>query len=354
MAHNQYPWKRYLLANWRDVRVLLRQFYAPLVLLMVSILLGGLLFDLLYRHSETQDLTYAEAVYAIFSMIFFGESIPFPQQWYLQIFFFIMPIVGLGLIVQGVINFGVMLFNKSSREGEWQVAIASTYGDHVIVAGIGRLGFRIVQQLLDFGEEVVGIEIDPQSEFVQRVMNLRVPVIFGNATHPNVLRQAGVEQANAIVTCTENDLSNLEIALIARELKEDIHVVLRMFDHDMAQKVARGFNISTAFSTSALAAPAFARAATRADISHAFYIGDHLLNVSEMTINPSSALIGQRVCDLEHQLDFSMILHCRDDRLDLHPDPDIMLQAGDRVYVFASLDVLNRLARLNRAQDRKS
>ena len=182
MARQSYPWKRYLLANWRDARVLIRQFYVPLGLFVACILLGGLIFDLLYTHAQVQGLTYAESVYAIFSMIFFGESVPFPREWYLQIFFFVMPIIGLGLIAQGIINFGVMLFNKSAREGEWQVAIASTYRDHIVVAGIGRLGLRIVQQLLDFGEDVVGIEISPESEFVQRVLDLKVPVIFGDAT----------------------------------------------------------------------------------------------------------------------------------------------------------------------------
>ncbi len=348
MRQRPYPWRRYLLAYWRDVRVLFRQFSIPLLLFVGSVLLGGLVFDLLYRHGDVQNLSYLEAVYAIFSMIFFGDSVPFPGQWYLQIFFFVMPIVGLGLIAQGVINFGVMLFNKSSREDEWQVAIASTCRDHVVVAGIGRLGLRIVQQLLDAGEEVVGIEIDAESEFLRRVMGWKVPVIVGNATHPDVLQQAGVERAAAVITCTENDLTNLEIALIARELHPHLHIVLRMFDHDMAQKVARGFNINTAFSTSALAAPAFAAAASRSDITHAFYVGDQLLNVSELVINAGSALVGQEVCDLEHELDFSIILHNRDGKVDLHPDPSIKLQAGDQICVFASLDVLNRLAKLNR------
>ncbi len=345
----QLPWRRYLLAQWRDARVLLREFYVPLLMLFGSVLLGGLVFDLLYSGATVQnrDLTYAEAVYAIFSMIFFGQSVDFPGQWYLQVFYFVMPIVGLALVVQGVIGFGVMLFNKSARGEEWQVAIASTYRDHVVVAGIGRLGYRIVQELVSFGEEVVGIEIDPAGEFQRRVLEQKVPVIAGDAVRPEVLKQAGVERASAIVPCTENDLTNLAIALGARELKPEIHVVLRMFDHDMAQKVARGFNIPTAFSTSALAAPAFARAATRTNISHAFYVGDHLLNVSEMTIQPGSLLVGREVCELEGELDFSIILHSRDGQIDLHPAPDVTLRAGDQVCVFASLEVLNKLGRMN-------
>jgi voltage-gated potassium channel len=350
MSSRATPWKRYLLASWRDFRVLVRQFRVPLLLFIGSVLLGGLLFDLLYTHADIRELSYLQAVHAIFVMIFFGESVPFPRQWYLQVFFFVMPIIGLGLIVQGVINFGVMVFNKSAREGEWQVAIASTYKQHVVVAGLGRLGFRIVEQLLAFGEETVGIDLDAENEFVRRVMGHKVPVIFGDATHAEVLKQAGVERASAIIPCTEDDLTNLQIALVARELQPDIHVVLRMFDHDVAQKVVRGFNIPTAFSTSALAAPAFAGAATRADISHAFYVADQLLNVSEMTINSGSPLVGREISDLEGELDFSIILHGRDGHIDMHPDPQTCLQPGDRIIVFASLEVLRLLARLNRSQ----
>jgi Trk K+ transport system NAD-binding subunit len=65
-------------------------------------------------------------------------------------------------------------------------------------------------------------------------------------------------------------------------------------------------------------------------------------------VRPGSALIGQQVCDLEHELDFSIILHRRDGHVDMHPDPQTTLAAGDHLCVFASLDVLNRLERMNR------
>jgi voltage-gated potassium channel len=346
---NHPSWKRVLLATWRDTRVLLRQFRIPLLLFAACILVGGFIFDRLYTHSLVQDLSYSEAAYAVFSMIFFDPSIPLPHQWYLQAFFFIMPLVGLGLITQGVVRFGVMLFNKRARKEQWQVAIASTYKDHVIVAGLGRLGFRIVQQLLNFGEGVVGIEIDPSTEFVHRVMDRQVPVVSGDATRPSILEQAGIKRACSIITCTENDLTNLEIALVARELKPDIRVVLRMFDDDMAPKVATGFNISVAFSTSALSAPAFAAAAMRGDIQNAFYVGDQVLNVSELTVGPQSALAGQKVGDLEQSLDMSIIAHRRGAEVDLHPKPDITIRPGDQICVFASLDVLARLGQMNLA-----
>jgi Trk K+ transport system NAD-binding subunit len=65
-------------------------------------------------------------------------------------------------------------------------------------------------------------------------------------------------------------------------------------------------------------------------------------------VHDSSALVGQKVCELEREMDFSIILHNRDGQVDLHPDPNIGLQAGDQICVFASMAVLNRLGRLNR------
>ena len=64
--------------------------------------------------------------------------------------------------------------------------------------------------------------------------------------------------------------------------------------------------------------------------------------------NPRSALIGRHLRDLEYELDFSVLLHRRRGLVDFHPDPDIALETGDRLCMFASLDVLNRLSRPNR------
>jgi Trk K+ transport system NAD-binding subunit len=200
---------------------------------------------------------------------------------------------------------------------------------------------------LKFNEDVVGIEIDPSTEFVRRVLDLNVPVVFGDATRPDILRDACTHRAVSIITCTENDLTNLEIALVARELKPDIRVVLRMFDDDMAPKIAGGFNISTAFSTSALSAPAFAAAATVGEIRDTIHVGEQVLSFSELTLRPGTRLVGWRIEDLERELDLSVIVHRRGERVDLHPRNDIPLQAGDQVFVLATLDVLGRLRRMN-------
>jgi Trk K+ transport system NAD-binding subunit len=122
--------------------------------------------------------------------------------------------------------------------------------------------------------------------------------------------------------------------------------VLRMFDARLAEKVQRGFGIHTAFSTSALAAPVFAAAATRAQIDYSFYVDDMLVNVARTTIQSGSALEGLTIAQVEKDLDISVILYKGLATVDLHPAPEITLRAGDCLVVFASLEALARLRKL--------
>ncbi len=344
----KYSLRRYLRASLRDTRVLVRQFRNSLWLFAGLLLLGGLILWRFYVSPETgQGLAFSQALYAVFTLVFFETTIPYPRSGLLQVFFFVVPILGLGVIAEGVLRFGVMLFNKQVRKGEWQVAVASTFRNHIVVCGLGKLGYRVVEQLLQFGEEVVGIEQREEGRFVERLREMGVPVIIADARQPEALVKAGVPRARAIIPCTQDDLTNLAIALDAREMKPDIRVVMRMFDAELARKVERGFGIHTVFSTSALAAPAFAAAATQADISHAFYVGDTLLNVSQVTVQAGSRLVGKTLAQLERELDLSVIMHRGAEGVDLHPVPEIVLAGGDCIVVFASLDTLNRLRQLN-------
>ncbi|TET52770.1 MAG: potassium transporter TrkA, partial [Anaerolineales bacterium] len=267
-------------ALWRDTRVLVGQFRVPLLALAVLLGGGSAAFALFYVNPETgQGMGLVEAVYVALNLVFFSPVVPFPTTPGMRLLTFVIPVAGLALVADGVLRFGVALFNRRGRKEAWQVAIASTYSDHVVVCGLGRVGYRVVKELLRLGEEVVGIEGDESAPFLDEVRDGQVPVLLGDARRREMLEKARVQAAAAIVICTEDDLTNLDIALDARELNPAIKVVLRMFDDQLAERVRRGFSIRTAFSTSALAAPVFAAAATRAQIDHSLYVDDVLLNV---------------------------------------------------------------------------
>jgi voltage-gated potassium channel len=334
-------------ALFRNAQVLVRRFRASLLAFVTLLCIGTLSFRTL-----EPDSGWAEALYKTFALIFFQAEIDLFIQAppALKAMFFAIPLIGLAVVTDGVVRFGAAVFDLRQRKEEWLVAIASTYRDHIIVCGLGRIGYRVVEELLGWGEEVVGIEHDSEGPFVEKIFQMNVPVLIGDARQEEILEQAGVRHASAIVICTEDDLTNVDIALDARELSPEIKVVMRMFDARLAERVRSGFHIHTAFSTSALAAPVFAAAATRAQISHSFYVDeDEEQMVARMVVKPGSVLEGCTIAQVEQDFDLSVILHKRD-TIDQAPCPEVTLRADDCLVVFASREILARLGEMNRGR----
>jgi voltage-gated potassium channel len=336
-------------AQLRDARVLFQESRGSLLAFVSIVVVGALIFHFFYTYPGTQQHPrLGQALHATFALIFFETLLPFPEVWYLQALFFVIPIMGLAVVADGVIRFGAALLNKQARGQKWQVAMASTYSNHVIVCGMGKVGYRVTLELLKFGREVVGIEHNPEGRFVEKARALGIPLIIANARRSENLIKAGVKRADAVIPCTDDELTNLDIALDARELNPDAKVVMRLFDADLARRVEKGFGIHTAFSSSALAAPIFAAAAMRANVKYSFYVGDTLLSISQVLIGPGSGLAGWSVQKLESELDLSVVCYRGEDITDLHPSPDLRLSAGHEVLVLASLEALQRLNDLNR------
>lgn len=343
--------RRLLRAQLRDAYVLLKQFRRSLLLFIALIVFGTLMFWQFYVNpNDGSRLTLNQAFYAAFSLVFFQTgNIPYPDdEPLIDLLYYLIPIFGLGIIGDSLVRFGVQIFNKEVRKEEWQMALASTYRDHVIVCGAGHVGYRVIEQLAQFGEDVVVIESNRNNRFLERVRDrLRLPLIMADATQSETLRQAGVERAQAIIPCTSNDLLNLEIALNARELNPHIRVVMRMFDPELANKFSKGFGFGVAFSTAALAAPAFAAAVRQHDIQQALYVDDVLVALSPIDVQPGSGWVGKSVGQVQQELDINLVLHKRDGKVDYRPDHNIVLQPHDHMIVFATLDGISRARKMN-------
>jgi Trk K+ transport system NAD-binding subunit len=176
-----------------------------------------------------------------------------------------------------------------------------------------------------------------------------------DARRPDILVQAGIKAASAIVPITGDDLVNLGVATAARSLCPGIRVVIRTFDDSLAANLQSGFDIHRAYSTSALAAPAFAAAATHAPVDYAFAYdvddgrdGDDLdralLTITKFTVVEGSRLVGYTVERLEQEFDVSVLAHSGS-TFDINPPPDRVLASGDGFVVSATPEALDQVAR---------
>ena len=146
-------------SDLRDTLVLFGQFRGALITFSLAVIGGGwLYFSLARRAGEARPSSIAEAIFLVLSMIFLQANADFPNVWPLQIFFFLMPVLGLGILSRGAADFGVLLFNRRARGEAWQVAVAATYSNHIVIVGLDHLGFRIARALHDLGESFIAID----------------------------------------------------------------------------------------------------------------------------------------------------------------------------------------------------
>ena len=172
--------------------------------------------------------------------------------------------------------------------------------DHVVVAGLGAIGYRVALGLRDRGVPVVVVEAQDDGRFVSATRAADIPVVIGDARHRDVLDDVGLARARALVCATSDDLVNLSTALNGRAIRPDLRVVVRLFDPDFAMRVQRGFGIRFTRSVSQLAGPAFAAAATRTEVVAAVPVGDRRMALfARLRVPAGSALEGVPAASLD-------------------------------------------------------
>jgi len=212
-------------------------------------------------------------------------------------------------------------------------------GGHVIVVGGGDVGTRVTGALHDLGFEVALVDHDERARGVPFARSLGLPVVIGDTYSERTLRQAGLDSAIALVCATSSDIVNLETTLQARALRgDDLRIVLRLFDEDLAQRVGKSVRNVVSRSVSYLAAPAFAVAMLEHQVLRTIAVGRHVLLIADVRVEPGAEIAGQPLADLERDR-LARVLALQEKgmpRFGWAPERDHRLEAGDRVIVLAT------------------
>jgi Trk K+ transport system NAD-binding subunit len=150
----------------------------------------------------------------------------------------------------------------------------------------------------------------------------------------------------AVVLATSDDLVNLEVALLVRDLHPTKRVVLRLSDPNLAQTLREAANVRLALSLPTLAAPAFVAALFGDRVQSIFLVSGRILAVVDLTIQagssiPEGGLV--REVAVEHRL-----LPIALQGIDGRPKPSPLeqrLQNGDRLTAIVALPDLGGLLR---------
>lgn len=151
---------------------------------------------------------------------------------------------------------------------------------HVIVVGLGQVGFRLCLLLRDHGIPVVAVEQNAEAKNVPRAKDRRLPVVIGSGSGRRTLRRLSIERARGVVAATSDEFENIAIGVAARGEVQGLHVVVRAGDGDETSEIGSLVEIGVIRDVYRLAGAALAARAMGQDVQEAFPAGDdvHLVD----------------------------------------------------------------------------
>ena len=97
--------------------------------------------------------------------------------------------------------------------------------DHVIIVGYGVNGRNLARVLGRIGIPFIVLEMNPDAVRAERKRGR--PIMYGDATRPEILRLAGIDRARVLVLAISDAGATRSAVDLARRLNRQLHIVVR-------------------------------------------------------------------------------------------------------------------------------
>lgn len=322
--------------------------YFSLIVIILLLLIGAFLFSQYFP-----ETTFVSALYATVILLLggygdlFGEfqEIDIIPNW-LQLFALIITIAG--TIFVGILYAFLTEFLLSSKFQFVKQRPPVPQENHIIIVGLGRVGQRMATLLKELKESVVGVTFNldfdrpfGRTEGEQKILP-QTPIVVGNLK--DTFERVNLSTAKSIVVATDDEITNLEIALMTRKSNPDIRLVIRTLGQSLTEKLTHLLPEAQVFSAQALAAEVFAGAAFGENIISLFRLNNQNILVTEYTIEANDTLNGLSLGNVAYGYGVIPILYQKfPNSAILMPLDDLTLSAGDRLVVLATIQGLRAI-----------
>jgi trk system potassium uptake protein TrkA len=205
----------------------------------------------------------------------------------------------------------------------------------IVVIGNGKLGNAITKKLADDGHDLM--VIDPSEKALSNSLtNNNVSGIVGNGVDRNVLEEAGVGDANVVISVTHSDEANIVTSIMAKNLGAD-HTIARIREVEYANgmelirpPMGPGINVNPELETAEEISRIF-RFPSALQID---FFSRGRVEIIEFVVKENSPLVGVRLSDFSAKLK-AKVLICTVHRGDsvVIPSGDFVIQQGDKVSI---------------------
>lgn len=216
----------------------------------------------------------------------------------------------------------------------------------IIVAGDGKMGSTLTRQLALEGHEV--ILVDANSKVLESTQErYDVMVIQGNCATMDVLKHAGVREADLLIALTGADEINLLCCMTAHGMNPKIHTIARVRNPEYTEQIYKMrdmFGLSMVVNPERQAAVEIGRLLKYPGFQKRDTFDRGRVEIVELKLNAQSKL-----CDVALN-DMNSIVRCKilvctvlRNGTAVAPDGNFILREGDRIFVTAPSNELTKL-----------
>jgi Trk K+ transport system NAD-binding subunit len=256
----------------------------------VFLMLLALIVVSIFLFQHALDLKFVDAYYYVLTTVTtvgYGDISPRDASSFAKVYATFVMVLGsmtLAVLYAMVTDFVIRERVRAALGGP-----GPALSKHVVVVGLGNVGYRTVDELARLGIETTAVDRDPERALLNASLE-QASLVAGDGRLPATLSSARIEHATALVAATGDDAANLGAALTARRLAPTVRTVVRVFDGDFARKVEEGGLANAALSSSRAAAPAFVAAALFEGVLAAYTDERGLVALVEMRVSQDKML----------------------------------------------------------------
>jgi trk system potassium uptake protein TrkA len=218
---------------------------------------------------------------------------------------------------------------------------------NIVVVGCGRVGAELAYRLFQKGHQVAVID-QVASAFDSLPPDFRGRTVEGEVLAEDVLRRAGIEQAEGLAAVTNSDSLNAVVAHVARTVYHVPQVVVRNY-HPHWRPLLEAFGLQIVSSTS-WGAQRVEELLYHADARSVFSAGNGEVEIYELVVPETWS--GRSLQDLLPSGQCLAVALSRAGRAML-PSQEARLEAGDVLHLSATLAGIEALRhRLKTLQER--
>jgi voltage-gated potassium channel len=266
-----------------------------------------------------------------------------------RVFTILLAVVGVGALLYALIAVFQFLI-----EGEFGSILGlqrmkghiEQLKDHYILCGFGRVGEEISREFA--AREIPFVVVESTSEAIERAERRGYPLLVGDATSDEILKQAGVDRARCLLAASDSDSGNTFITLSAKALNPDLFVVARAAHPESLPRMQRA-GADRVFSPYVIAGRQMAVSALQPmvvefiDTLATGQEGDSVL--AEIEVSPESGLSGQTVEEIIRGSKTILVLGVqrRGGEVLVGPPATSLVGIGDRIILMGKETELERI-----------